>query len=851
MYNINMKRCSIYLILLVLTAGARLQGDVTNEVIINPTIRGQIFEGFGQGHMGQFTPGYYQKYTETALNAFLDKLYLLENNGLGLEICRVLMPVGDNPAHDHMSRIPYPGNKAFEPEENVFDWTGQEANLWYIDGAAERGATMWANWYSVPYWLTVSECSAGGFDGSANNLIAGKEARFVKHVCDVLVHFRDSWGINFEYLSLINEPEADWWVYGGGQPGCHVSASQAITIHQNALQSLGGYNLSPQLVAYDAAYLTSYSYLDTLLGSAIEPNLAVISCHQYQVSDYGINGWNQRAASYNKRMWSTEWGDWANDGYPYNRPVVQFLIYATKIHEGLSKLHANAWVMWEPDFIFDSGPVSLIPRKAYWAVAHYSRFIRPGMQRLSSSDTEPNSLSTVWIGPENPQGRKLTIVTVNNGAQDTIAKYDLSGLSDFEVLEKRRTSNSENYAIVPAGDINIGPDFLTVRVPHWSVVTISLLVTNCTKLYADFDNNCIVDFSDIEKLALGWLMSHNLPCPESLPDADGDCATNFKDLAKLADEYLNVEAFGPRPFDGAVNVSPGSDLVWGVNYYAHRQDVYLGGSENAVANAGRNSPEYKITADHNTGSYDAALEPETAYYWRIDTIDSQGNVRAGKVWSFTTGQDSDLIGWYKFDESSGNTAADSSIYGFDATVTGAAWTAGKIGNALNIAGTGSVNVPSAGAAMLNNQVTVMMWQYGGAAQPHSDTLFIAENSSASRVINAHVPWSDGIVYWDAGSSSSSSWDRISKAASAGNYKNGWNHWVFTKNATTGTMKIYLNGTLWHSGTGLTKGLLGATQFRIGSNIAGVSNYYGIIDSFRIYKRELNADEIFGIYQDEM
>jgi len=833
---------------LVFAVGASSYSAVTNMVIINLAIKGQVFEGFGQGHMGQFTPGYYQNYTSASLAAFLDKLYLLENDGLGLRICRVLMPVGDNPSHNHMTRIPYPGNKAFEPEENVFDWTGQEANLWYIQGAANRGAIMWANWYSVPYWLTVSGCTAGGTNGSVNNLISGKEGRFVKHVCDVLVHFRDSWGINFEYLSLINEPEADWWVYGGGQPGCHVSASQAITIHQRALETLPSYGFSPQLIAYDAAYLTSYSYLDTLLASGIASNLPVISCHQYQVSSSGINGWNLRADTYGKRMWSTEWGDWANDGYPYNRPGVQSLIYATKIHEGLSKLHASAWVMWEPDFIFDSGPVSLIPRKAYWAVAHYSRFIRPGMQRIESSDTEPNSLTTVWVEPENPAGRKLAIVTVNNGAQDTTANYDLSGFSNFEILEKRRTSNSENYANIPTGDINIGLNSLTVRVPPGSIVTLSLRLKNCAKLNADFDNNCIVDFNDVQKLASDWLVSLAWPCPGSQTDITDDCVINFRDFASLSQEYLDIQAFGPCPADDAVNVLPGSDLVWGVNYYAQTQDVYLGFTENAVAAAERNSPEYKMTLGRDTASYDAVLQPQMTYYWRVDSI-SNGRINKGKVWSFTTGQETELVGWYKFDEDSGSTAHDSSNYGYDASITIANWTVGKIGNALNIAGTGWVNVPADGVALLNNQVTVTLWQNGSSVQPHSDTIFIAENNSSSRMINAHLPWSDGVVYWDAGSSSPSSWDRISKAASSENYKGTWNHWAFTKNATAGTMKIYLNGLLWHSATGLTKNLSGAALFRIGSNTADTSNYNGIIDDFRIYKRELNADEIRAIYQE--
>ena len=75
------------------------------------------------------------------------------------------------------------------------------------------------------------------------------------------------------------------------------------------------------------------------------------------------------------------------------------------------------------------------------------------------------------------------------------------------------------------------------------------------------------------------------------------------------------------------------------------------------------------------------------------------------------------------------------------------------------------------------------------------------------------------MYWDAGNDGSGT-DRIEKLAPAANIGGQWNTWAFVKNAATGSMKIYLNGQLWHTGTGKTKPLTGITQVRIGAGVNG-------------------------------
>jgi hypothetical protein len=74
----------------------------------------------------------------------------------------------------------------------------------------------------------------------------------------------------------------------------------------------------------------------------------------------------------------------------------------------------------------------------------------------------------------------------------------------------------------------------------------------------------------------------------------------------------------------------------------------------------------------------------------------------------------------------------------------------------------------------------------------------------------------------------------------------WNHWVFTKNAATGEMAIYLNGVLWHSGTGKTKSMAGITAASLGREVDGLY-YEGIIDDVQLHNERLDAAAVSDLY----
>ncbi|MDF7808671.1 Ig-like domain-containing protein [Pontiellaceae bacterium B12219] len=203
----------------------------------------------------------------------------------------------------------------------------------------------------------------------------------------------------------------------------------------------------------------------------------------------------------------------------------------------------------------------------------------------------------------------------------------------------------------------------------------------------------------------------------------------------------------------------------------------------------------------------------------------------------------DLIAYWKLDDGSGTTAADSSGNGFDGAVTDGTWTTGTDGGALDFNGSSSlVTLPASAFADVSDQITIAMWVYGDTTQPRNDSVFYATDAAGSWVLNIHLPWSNSAVYWDAGDSG---YDRINKEASAADFMGDWNHWVFTKNATTGVMKIYLNGVLWHTGTGKVKTMTGITTPTLGGGSG--YRYDGMIDEVQLYNIALDDQDVADLY----
>ncbi len=162
---------------------------------------------------------------------------------------------------------------------------------------------------------------------------------------------------------------------------------------------------------------------------------------------------------------------------------------------------------------------------------------------------------------------------------------------------------------------------------------------------------------------------------------------------------------------------------------------------------------------------------------------------------------------------------------------------------LEFFGNDRVMLPVDDFSAIDDEVTISLWIYGDPdVQPQNGYAFEGVNANGNRVLNCHLPWGNGNVYWDAGNEGNS-YDRIFTNADFEEYAGQWNHWAFTKNNNTGVMRIYLNGELWHLGTGNSRSMAGITAFSIAGRPLAGGQYNGKIDEFRIWNKELDEATI--------
>ena len=134
-----------------------------------------------------------------------------------------------------------------------------------------------------------------------------------------------------------------------------------------------------------------------------------------------------------------------------------------------------------------------------------------------------------------------------------------------------------------------------------------------------------------------------------------------------------VSAYDPIPGDGEVAEPTDVILSWSPGMNTIMAAVYFGTDADQVANAVGGPPHMQATYDPGP------LNPETTYYWRVDTFNGSAWIK-GSVWTFTTRPDipvttdPNLVADLKLDEGSGTTTLDWSGHGNHGKLVKTEWT---------------------------------------------------------------------------------------------------------------------------------------------------------------------------------
>src|SRR5947209_7945127 len=140
----------------------------------------------------------------------------------------------------------------------------------------------------------------------------------------------------------------------------------------------------------------------------------------------------------------------------------------------------------------------------------------------------------------------------------------------------------------------------------------------------------------------------------------------------------------------------------------------------------------------------------------------------------------------------------------------------------------SVTVSNFGNIIPTNEITVEFWAdaYGFAGQ----SAFMLSPDQGNNRFNAHIDYapSPGLTYWDFGNISGAG--RVF-ATSPSNSVQNWTHYALVASQSGNYMRIYTNGMLQISQSGMTPFVRGNYNLQIGG--PGFP-FTGILDEFRVW-----------------
>lgn len=147
----------------------------------------------------------------------------------------------------------------------------------------------------------------------------------------------------------------------------------------------------------------------------------------------------------------------------------------------------------------------------------------------------------------------------------------------------------------------------------------------------------------------------------------------------------------------------------------------------------------------------------------------------------------------------------------------------------------------------NDAATISLWAYGGEFQPQNNFAFwFADGDSDPRQLSAHIPWSNGQIYFDV-AGCCESWQRIAGPLDPDAYQDRWTHYVFVKDGET--TSIYVDGEWFlDSGANAIDPLDLITTVRFGSGQApGQWSYNGLMDDIAVWDEALSEADIAMLF----
>ncbi len=476
--------------------------------------------------------------------------------GIGLSLWRVNLGAGSAVQGDasQIGDVTRRAESYLTPGGTTYDWSHCPGQRWLMQRALDygvEGITLFSN--SAPVQFTASGTACNSNNGLGANLRSDCYDDFADYMATVARHFVDL-GYPIKMISPVNEPQYEWYA-SSNQEGSPWQNDEIAHLVRELDRSLTDKELDTQILIPEAAewkYLTGgWSIIHTRATSQMDaffnPTRSTyvgnldhlypgMAAHSYWT--FGTNSQltgarttaAQAAAQRGLQLVQSEWcmldaAPSASAGFPeggYDEATaMDIALYMGKvIHCDLVYAGVSSWSYWTAfaqeqwgqknrfyllrvNAAGDNGTESygdltrggtIVDSRNLWVLGNYSRFIRPGYQRveLTGADDLNGLMGSAYVSPD---GTQLVTVYVNMAQSDLTTTLTLNG-QNKRIMGLKKYTTSASLALNWERNLPYEYDGEPLVIPARSVVTLVADLTD-SRHPADVNGDNRVDVADV------------------------------------------------------------------------------------------------------------------------------------------------------------------------------------------------------------------------------------------------------------------------------------------------------------------------------------------------------------------
>ncbi|POS77705.1 cellulosome enzyme [Diaporthe helianthi] len=371
-----------------------------------------------------------------------------------------------------------PGSPSGTPE---YSWNNDDSGqVWLSQEAlAYDVKTFYADAWSAPGFMKTNgvETNGGYLCGTTGHSCSSGDWRqaYANFLVKYVQYYKDA-GIPITHIGFLNEPD-----YTVSYSSMLINVNNPVEVTSflptlSATLQSAGLDTQVKIACCDTiGWGNARTVAGRLISAGVEKYLGLLTSHMYTgdpnsaITGTKLPVWMTEGADLQNR-WCTTWYSTGN--------LCEGLTWANKVATGILSANLSGYIYWQ-GLEVNQGQASsylvavldgknALPSGRLFALTMWSRFIRPGAVRVSTSGT----ISSVAIGAFKNVDGSVVVVFTNSGGSSQSSKISFINGFSPSAASAWLTDNSHSVASTAA---TLSGGAVTVSLPARSVVTVKLI----------------------------------------------------------------------------------------------------------------------------------------------------------------------------------------------------------------------------------------------------------------------------------------------------------------------------------------------------------------------------------------